>query len=234
MYAGQGNQLPKAPSIHLELNTLLVSGTHCLCGQGGAYSQLPALTVCNAANLLPGGPLLRKCLTTICRLPACAALPVFCLCPREVHALAREAAFYKLPGLVEALSKGSVMPQPATRAYFDSLYLETGYKSIEGPALKEMERCKVVVMQQMNHVLGHRAQEGFFVDHIEAGVQHRKDPVKGLTEHNLFYNILLKKVVPMVPRALQTAAAAAAAAPTAGRSGEGEPGTASQQQRVSR
>lgn len=35
------------------------------------------------------------------------------------------------------------MPQPGTRAVYDSVYLETGFTSIEGPSLKEMEQRKV-------------------------------------------------------------------------------------------
>ena len=35
------------------------------------------------------------------------------------------------------------MPQPGTRCMYDSLYLETGFNSIEGLSLKEMEQRKV-------------------------------------------------------------------------------------------
>lgn len=35
--------------------------------------------------------------------------------------------------------------QPNTRAMYDSIYLETGFNSIEGPGLKEMEQRKVSV-----------------------------------------------------------------------------------------
>jgi len=34
-------------------------------------------------------------------------------------------------------------PQPHTQAMYDSIYLETGFNSIEGPGLKEMEQRKV-------------------------------------------------------------------------------------------
>jgi hypothetical protein len=119
---------------------------------------------------------------------------------RELQALAREAAFYSLPGLVDHVQGISLMPQPGTRTYYDSLYLETGFKSIEGPSLKEMEKCKVVVMQQMNHVLSLRAQDGFYVEDISCGVNHRSDPESTIVQHNLYYNILLKKVVPLLPR----------------------------------
>eukprot|EP00877_Chromochloris_zofingiensis_P012650 jgi/Chrzof1/7639/Cz02g31070.t1 len=121
---------------------------------------------------------------------------------RELQALAREAQYYGLPGLVEHIQSTSIMPQPGTRAHYDSLYLETGFKSIEGPSLKEMEKCKVVVMQQMNHVLSLRAQEGFYVDQFYCGVNHRPDGDTGIMQHNLYYNILLKKVVPLLPRRL--------------------------------
>ncbi len=118
---------------------------------------------------------------------------------RDLQALAREAQFYSLPGLVEHIQNTSLMPQPGTRTFYDSLYLETGFKSIEGPSLKEMEKCKVVVMQQMNHVLSLRSQDGFYVDNFSCGVNHKAGP-DGAMQHNLYYNILLKKVVPLLPR----------------------------------
>lgn len=61
----------------------------------------------------------------------------------ELVALAREADFYGLPGLLERIQSTSIMPQPSTRAVYDSIYLETGFNSIEGPSLKEMEQRKV-------------------------------------------------------------------------------------------
>ncbi len=84
------------------------------------------------------------------------------------------------------------MPQNSTHAVYDSIYLETGFNSIEGPSLKEMEQRKVVVMQQMNHVLAQKALDGFFVAACDCGVNHRDGP-DGM-QHNLFYHILLKKV----------------------------------------
>eukprot|EP00197_Chlamydomonas_leiostraca_P002376 CAMPEP_0202859646 /NCGR_PEP_ID=MMETSP1391-20130828/1669_1 /ASSEMBLY_ACC=CAM_ASM_000867 /TAXON_ID=1034604 /ORGANISM="Chlamydomonas leiostraca, Strain SAG 11-49" /LENGTH=524 /DNA_ID=CAMNT_0049538697 /DNA_START=123 /DNA_END=1697 /DNA_ORIENTATION=- len=110
----------------------------------------------------------------------------------ELSALAREANFYGLPGLIERIQNTSIMPQAATRAVYDSIYLETGFNSIEGPSLKEMEQRKVVVMQQMNHVLAQKALDGFFVAACDCGVNHRDGP-DGM-QHNLFYHILLKKV----------------------------------------
>lgn len=56
-------------------------------------------------------------------------------------------------------------------------------------------------MQQMNHVLSLRAQDGFYVDAFTSGVNHRPDN-EGHTQHNLYYNILLKRVVPLLPRRL--------------------------------
>lgn len=61
---------------------------------------------------------------------------------RDLQALAREAQFYGLPGLLDHIERTSIMPQPGTRTHYDSLYLETGYRSIEPHNLKEMERCK--------------------------------------------------------------------------------------------
>lgn len=86
----------------------------------------------------------------------------------------------------------SLPSQASTRAVYDSIYLETGFNSIEGPSLKEMEQRKVVVMQQMNHVLAQKALDGFFVAACDCGVNHREGP-DGM-QHNLFYHILLKKV----------------------------------------
>ena len=81
---------------------------------------------------------------------------------------------------------------------YDSLYLETGFNSIEGPSLKEMEQRKVVVMQQMNHVLTQKNTDGFYVEACDCGVNHREGPDGGM-QHNLYYHILLKKVVPVLP-----------------------------------
>ncbi len=83
-------------------------------------------------------------------------------------------------------------------------YLETGFSSIEGPNIKvtemkpvffgrdalrlqgltdpsafhakEMEQRKVVVMQQMNHVLAQKSMDGFFVAACDCGVNHRCVP----------------------------------------------------------
>jgi hypothetical protein len=38
----------------------------------------------------------------------------------------REALFYRLPGLLDHIQRTSIMPQPGTRAFYDSLYFETG------------------------------------------------------------------------------------------------------------
>lgn len=59
---------------------------------------------------------------------------------------------------------------------------------------------QVTVMQQMNHVLSMRAQDGFFVDSINAGVNQRDPQDGGSLQHNLFFNVLLKRVVPLLPR----------------------------------
>jgi len=77
----------------------------------------------------------------------------------------------------------------------------------------------VLITQQMNHVLGRRAQEGFCVERFDCGVHQRPAPrgggdgegapgagagaaageSAGCTQHNLYFNILLKKVVPLLP-----------------------------------
>jgi hypothetical protein len=79
-------------------------------------------------------------------------------------------------------------------------------------------------MQQMNHVLARRAQEGFAVERFDCGVNQRPTPggdAAGAAsapaqaqggggggggggegcdvQHNLYYNIVLKKVVPLLP-----------------------------------
>jgi hypothetical protein len=58
---------------------------------------------------------------------------------RQLQALAREAEFYSLPGLLDRICQHTLGPAPATRCRYDSLYLETGFNSIEGEALKEMD-----------------------------------------------------------------------------------------------
>ncbi|KAJ9518584.1 hypothetical protein QJQ45_018617 [Haematococcus lacustris] len=108
-------------------------------------------------------------------------------------ALAREAQFFGLPGLLDRIHHMSIVPQPNTRVVYDSIYLETGFNSIEGPSLKEMEQRKVVVMQQMNHVLHQKSLDGFYVAACDCGVNHRETSEAG-TQHNLYYHILLCKV----------------------------------------
>lgn len=52
-------------------------------------------------------------------------------------------------------------------------------------------------MQQMNHVLQQKSLDGFFVAACDCGVNHREGP-DGM-QHNLYYHILLKKVMPAFP-----------------------------------
>lgn len=59
---------------------------------------------------------------------------------RQLQALAREASFYQLPVLLDHISSACIMPQPGTSVQFDTLYLETGYKALEGPELIDMEK----------------------------------------------------------------------------------------------
>ena len=47
----------------------------------------------------------------------------------------------------------SPLSQPNTRAMYDSIYLETGFNSIEGPGLKEMEQRKVGIFARMHFCL---------------------------------------------------------------------------------
>lgn len=119
--------------------------------------------------------------------------------PRDLQALARESEFFQLPGLMERIQSTSIMPQPSTRCMYDSLYLETGFNSIEGPNLREMEQRKVVVMSQLNHVVQAKQADGYFIEVCKCGVSHREGP-DGCMQHNLFYHILLKKVVPILAR----------------------------------
>eukprot|EP00879_Flechtneria_rotunda_P024670 GHRR01026171.1.p1 GENE.GHRR01026171.1~~GHRR01026171.1.p1 ORF type:complete len:286 (+),score=97.61 GHRR01026171.1:406-1263(+) len=123
---------------------------------------------------------------------------------RELQAVAREAVFYQLSALLQHIHCTSIMPQPGTRAFYDTLYLETGFSSIEGPHLRDMERRKIVVIQQLNHVLHVRSTEGFYVDNLESGVKQRQAKADaeghdGGMQHNMYWNVLLKKVVPVLP-----------------------------------
>jgi hypothetical protein len=62
---------------------------------------------------------------------------------RQLQALAREADFYQLPGLADRIAQHTLAPAAAKRCRYDSLYLETGFNSIEGEALKEMDGERV-------------------------------------------------------------------------------------------
>lgn len=57
---------------------------------------------------------------------------------------------------------------------------------------------QILVMQQMNHVLAQKALDGFFVATCDCGVNHREAEEGGM-HHNLYYHILLKRVVPVTP-----------------------------------
>jgi hypothetical protein len=71
---------------------------------------------------------------------------------RELACLAREAQFFGLPGLLERINGTAIVPEPNTRAVYDSIYLETGFSSIEGPNIKEMEQRKVCDQRSL-HIL---------------------------------------------------------------------------------
>jgi hypothetical protein len=71
-------------------------------------------------------------------------------------------------------------------------YLETGYIQMEGDdAMHSMECAKRLVMQQLNHIIHQRAEEGFAVQEVSPGTAHRTDDA-GNTHHNLYYNVLLQ------------------------------------------
>eukprot|EP00199_Chlamydomonas_sp_CCMP681_P000744 CAMPEP_0119104806 /NCGR_PEP_ID=MMETSP1180-20130426/2926_1 /TAXON_ID=3052 ORGANISM="Chlamydomonas cf sp, Strain CCMP681" /NCGR_SAMPLE_ID=MMETSP1180 /ASSEMBLY_ACC=CAM_ASM_000741 /LENGTH=502 /DNA_ID=CAMNT_0007089655 /DNA_START=10 /DNA_END=1518 /DNA_ORIENTATION=- len=114
----------------------------------------------------------------------------------ELTSLAREADYYGLPGLVGLIQNQSISPEPGTRSVYDSVYLETGFLSIEGASLKDMEHRKTVVMQQMNHVLHSKALDGFLVASCNCGVNHQHQD--GGMLHNLYYHVLLRRSVPVL------------------------------------
>lgn len=62
---------------------------------------------------------------------------------RQMQALVREAAFYRLPGLLQLISSASMAPSPGTREVWDSVYVETGFSSMQGEQLQQLERSKV-------------------------------------------------------------------------------------------
>lgn len=65
---------------------------------------------------------------------------------------------------------------------------------------QEVERHKVVLMQQLNHMVHEMHLEGFAVEQVLPGVSTREGPDGAGMEHNLYYNVLLKKVVPLLPQ----------------------------------
>jgi hypothetical protein len=60
-----------------------------------------------------------------------------------MQALVREAVFYRLPGLLQLISSASMAPSPGTREVWDSVYVETGFSSMQGEQLQQLERSKV-------------------------------------------------------------------------------------------
>lgn len=63
-------------------------------------------------------------------------------CGRDLQALSREAAFYQLPQLLHNINAHHITPQPGTREFYDSLYIETGFKSMKRN-INEFEASKV-------------------------------------------------------------------------------------------
>jgi hypothetical protein len=93
------------------------------------------------------------------------------------------------------------MPHPSTRTFFDMAYLETGFRALEGPqAMRNMERAKMVMMQQLNQIVHEKHLEGFAVEEVLPGTAHSQDAEGNQMQHNLYYNVLLKKVVPLLPQ----------------------------------
>lgn len=76
------------------------------------------------------------------------------------------------------------------------------------------------MMQQLNHIINARAQQGFYVDRTNAGVLHRPHPEDtkddtsdqdpgsssssngGRQQVNMYFNVLLKRVMPLIHDAL--------------------------------
>lgn len=146
----------------------------------------------------------------------------------------REAAFYQLPGLLQHIADTGLAPPRDVRVTYNSLYIETGFKAMEGEGLADMERSKVLLVQQLNHMVKHAAARGYHAQDVTAGVTHREPqqpahpPSSGGSSHqqlldkgqstqqqqqqpheaNIYYNVLLKRSVPLVPPELLAAAAA--------------------------
>lgn len=182
--------------------------------------------VCTYRPFLLLLPLLLLCVAP----PSAAAATFTATTPqphRELQALAREAYFYQLQELLHHIQHTAIVPQPSTRTFYDMLYLETGFRPIEDPqAMRGMERAKTVLMQQLNHMIHKRAQDGYAVEDVLPGTAHKTDgggggsggsgsggssrgggagrgrggEGSGSEQHNLFYNVLMKKVVPLLPQ----------------------------------
>eukprot|EP00775_Hariotina_reticulata_P010958 gene10958-11112_t len=139
----------------------------------------------------------------------------------ELQALAREAAFYKLHDLLDVIHRSSIQPQPATRTFYDAILLETGFYSLAGPGLEAMEQSKVLLMEQLNHLLAGHAEQGFFVEQAKVNIVHKSLPsdrqhddlaaggagaagsgagAGEQVQYNLQYHMLMKKVVPVLPQ----------------------------------
>jgi len=98
--------------------------------------------------------LARPCSGFLCSAPLCVQLlPVFPAFPVSssfhINQLLLESSFSLHPVTPYMCSILVFMHhfvrclQPHTKAMYDSIYLETGFNSIEGPGLKEMEQRKV-------------------------------------------------------------------------------------------
>lgn len=131
---------------------------------------------------------------------SCCPTVLLLLC-RELQALAREAFFYQLTDLLQHIQHTVIMPHPSTRTFYDMAYLETGFQALEGTgAISKMERSKLVMMQQLNQIVHEKHMEGFAVEEVLPGTAHKQDKDGQQVQHNLYYNVLLKKVVPLLPQ----------------------------------
>jgi hypothetical protein len=115
---------------------------------------------------------------------------------RELQAVAREAYYYQLTELVGHVQHTCVVKHPSSNVFYDMAYLETGLRDIR--AMREVERAKVVLMQQLNRIVATKQQEGFAVDELLPGTAHQQDE-EGHVQHNMYFSVVFKKVVPLLP-----------------------------------
>jgi hypothetical protein len=110
--------------------------------------------------------------------------------------VAREAYYYQLTELVGHVQHTCVVKHPSSNVFYDMAYLETGFRDIR--AMRDVERAKVVLMQQLNRIVATKQQEGFAVDEVLPGTAHQQDE-EGHVQHNMYFSVVFKKVVPLLP-----------------------------------